>query len=73
MQRIGKPEPSDDTRLIFIIENFGCSRDNLFFFFWRGYTSYLQISIRDLTLSGNILKYSKNIFIFVLCQGRDST
>ena len=32
MQRIGKPEPSDDIRLIFIIENFGCSRDNLFFF-----------------------------------------
>ena len=32
MQRIGKPEPSDDIRLIFIIENFECSRDNLFFF-----------------------------------------
>ena len=31
MQRIGKPEPSDDIRLIFIIENFGCSRDNLLF------------------------------------------
>ena len=69
MQRIGKPEPSDDIRLIFIIENFGCSRDNLFFF-WRGYTSYLQISIRALTLNVNILKYSKNMFIFVLCQGR---
>ena len=65
MQRIGKPEPSDDIRLIFIIDNFGCSRDNLFF--WRGYTSYLQINIRAVTLSVNILKYSKNMFIFVLC------
>ena len=66
MQRIDKPEPSDDTRLIFIIENFGCSQDNLFFF-WRGYTSYLQINIRVLTLSVNTLKYSKKMFIFVLC------
>ena len=67
MQRIGKPEPSDDIRLIFIIENFGCSRDNLFFFFWRGNTSYLQINILALTLSVNVLKYSKKMFIFVLC------
>ena len=37
MQRIGKPEPSDDIRLIFIIKNFGCSRDNLFFFLERVY------------------------------------
>ena len=37
MQRIGKPEPSDDIRLIFIIEDFGCSRDNLFFFLERVY------------------------------------
>ena len=66
MQRIGKPEPSDDIRLIFIIENFGCSRDNLFFL-WRGYTSYLQINIRALTSSVNILKYSKKMFTFVLC------
>ena len=65
MQRIGKPEPSDDIRLIFIIENFGCSRDNLFFF--GEYTSYLQINIRALTLSVNILKYSKKMFTFVLC------
>ena len=62
MQRIGKPEPSDDIRLIFIIEDFGCSRDNLFFF-WKGYTSYLQINI----VSVNILKYSKKMFTFVLC------
>ena len=66
MQRTDKPEPSDDTRLIFIIENFGCSQDNIFFF-RRGYTSYLQINIRALTLSVNTLKYSKKMFIVVLC------
>ena len=46
----------DYIRLIFIIENFGCNRDNLFFFFWRERTVYLLTTNKHSCLKCKYIK-----------------